>query len=96
MLLLKSNAPYAGLVSTSTLGFAVSDEDRPLLDELVAYFGNGNRSAYLRATLRVMRSVKLAEELRELQAYGQSRLAEQDLTVDDVPEITRRVLKGRR
>jgi hypothetical protein len=47
--------------STSTLGFAVADEDRALLDELVAYFGNGNRSAYLRATLRVMRSVKLAE-----------------------------------
>jgi hypothetical protein len=58
------------------LGFAVADEDRALLDELVAYFGNGNRSAYLRATLRVMRSVKLAEELRELQAFGQGKLAE--------------------
>jgi hypothetical protein len=82
-------------VSTSTLGFAVAEEDRPLLDELVAYFGNGNRSAYLRATLRVMRSVKLAEELRELQAFGQTRLAEEGLTIDDIPEITRRVLKGR-
>ena len=78
-----------------TIGFAVADEDRALLDELVAYFGHGNRSAYLRATLKVMRSVKLAEELRELQAFGQSRLAEQNLTVDDIPEITRRVLKGR-
>lgn len=83
------------LMSTSTLGFAVADEDRPVLDELVAYFGNGNRSAYLRATLRVMRSVKLAEELREVQAFGQSTLAEQGLTVDDIPAITRRVLKGR-
>jgi hypothetical protein len=82
-------------VSTSTLGFAVADEDRALLDELVAYFGNGNRSAYLRATLRIMRSVKLAEELRELQAFGQGKLAEQDLTLDDVTQITRRVLKGR-
>lgn len=77
------------------MGFAVADEDRALLDELVAYFGNGNRSAYLRATLRVMRSVKLAEELRELQAFGQSKLAEQDLTLDDIAQITRRVLKGR-
>lgn len=82
-------------MSTSSLGFAVADEDRPLLNELVEYFGNGNRSAYLRATLRVMRSVKIAEQLREVQAYGQSRLAEQGLTVDDVTEITRRVLKGR-
>jgi hypothetical protein len=82
-------------MSTSTLGFAVADEDRAVLDELVAYFGQGNRSAYLRATLRVMRSVKLAEELREVQAFGQSKLAEQDLTLDDVTQVTRRVLKGR-
>jgi hypothetical protein len=77
------------------LGFAVADEDRALLDELVAYFGHGNRSAYLRATLKVMRSVQLAEQLRELQAFGQAKLAEQSLTIDDIPEITRRVLKGR-
>lgn len=82
-------------MSTSTLGFAVADEDRPLLDELVAYFGNGNRSAYLRATFKIMRSVKLAEELREVQTFGQSRLAEEGLTIEDIPEITRRVLKGR-
>ena len=82
-------------MSTSTLGFAVADEDRPILDELVQYFGHGNRSAYLRATLKIMRSVKLAEELRDLQAYGQGKLAEQGLGLDDIPEITRRVLKGR-
>lgn len=82
-------------MSTSTLGFAVADEDRALLDELVTYFGGGNRSAYLRATLRVMRSVKLADELRDVQAFGQSKLAEQGLTVEDVTKITRRVLKGR-
>ena len=82
-------------MSTSTLGFAVADEDRPLLDELVAYFGNGHRSAYLRATFKIMRSVKLAEELREVQTFGQSRLAEEGLTIEDIPEITRRVLKGR-
>ena len=71
------------------------DEDRAVLEELVQYFGNGNRSAYLRATLKVMRSVKLAEELRQLQAYGQGTLAAQGLTIDDVADVTRRVLKGR-
>jgi hypothetical protein len=81
-------------VSTKTIGFAVTDEDRELLDELVEYFGGGNRSAYLRATLRVMASVKLAEELRETQAYGQRKLAEQGLTLDDIPAITKRALKG--
>ena len=29
-------------MSTSTLGFAVADEDRPVLDELVEYFGYYN------------------------------------------------------
>jgi hypothetical protein len=42
-----------------------------------------------------MKSVKLAEQWRELQAYGQQRLAEEGLTLDQVPEITRRVLKDK-
>jgi hypothetical protein len=82
-------------MSTSTLGFAIAAEDRALLDELVEYFGNGNRSAYLRATLKVMKSVKLAEELRELQAFGQGQLAAQELDIADITDLTRRVLKGR-
>jgi hypothetical protein len=83
------------VVGRSTLRFAVADEDRAILDELVEYFGHGSRSAYLRATLKIMKSVKLAEELRELQVFGQGKLGEQGLTVDDIPQITRRVLKAR-
>jgi hypothetical protein len=82
-------------MATMTIGFAVAEEDRAELDELVDYFGNGNRSAYLRATLKIMMAVKLAEELRELQAYGQGKLAAQDLDLDGISAITRRVLKGR-
>lgn len=74
---------------TSTVGFAVADEDRKDLEELVAYFGQGNRSAYLRATLKVMRSVKIAEELRELQAYGQTKLAKAGCTLEDLPTSVR-------
>ncbi|GAA3377909.1 hypothetical protein GCM10020367_55440 [Streptomyces sannanensis] len=84
-----------GIVSTQTIGFAVSDADRADLDELVEYFGGGNRSAYLRATIKIMKSVKLAEELREVQAYGEQKLAEQGASLADVTAITRRVLKGR-
>src|ERR1700678_2549714 len=81
-------------MSTQTLGFAVQPEDRPLLDELVAYFGDGNRSAYLRATLRVMRSVMLADQLRELQAYGQQRSAELGIEPGEVPARIREFLKN--
>ena len=83
------------MAKAKTIGFAVSDEDRKILDELAAYFGNGNRSEYLRATFKVMRSVKRAEELRRLQAYGQQQLAEQGWTVDDVPRLVREALAGR-
>ena len=82
-------------MSTQTIGFAVSDADRAELEELVEYFGDGNRSAYLRATIKVMKSVKLAEELRDVQSYGEQKLAEQGVTLADVTAITRRVLKGR-
>ena len=80
-------------MSMTTIGFAVAEVDRPVLDELVEYFGRGDRSAYLRATLKIMKSVKLAEELRDLRTFGQSKLAEQGLTIEDIPEVTRRVLK---
>jgi hypothetical protein len=85
---------YTGPVSAQTLGFAVQPEDRPLLDELVAYFGDGNRSAYLRATLKVMRSVMLADQLRELQAYGQQRTAGLGIDPADVPARVQEFLKN--
>jgi hypothetical protein len=81
-------------MNAQTLGFAVQPEDRQLLDELVAYFGNGNRSAYLRATLKVMRSVMLADQLRDLQAYGQQRTAELGTESADVPARVQEFLKG--
>ncbi len=81
-------------MSAQTLGFAVQPDDRPLLDELVAYFGEGNRSAYLRATLKIMRSVMLAEQLREVQAYGQQRSAQLGIDPAQVPERIREYLKG--
>ena len=82
-------------MSTQTIGFAIAESDLAALDELVAYFGGGNRSAYLRATIRFMRSVKLAEELRELQRYGAQKAAEEGIALEDIPAITRRILKGR-
>lgn len=81
-------------MSAQTLGFAVQPEDRPLLEELVAYFGNGNRSAYLRATLRIMRSVMLADQLRDLQAYGQQRTAELGIEPGDVSTRVQEFLKS--
>jgi hypothetical protein len=59
----------------STVGFAVADEDQERLARLVEYFGAGDRSAHLRATLPVMESLARAERLRELQARNAGRAA---------------------
>lgn len=83
-------------MSAQTLGFAVQSEDRPVLDELVAYFGDGNRSAYLRATLKVMKSIMIANQLREAQSYGQQRTAELGIDPADVPVRVQEFMKGSR
>jgi hypothetical protein len=82
-------------VATTSVGFAVSDEDRARLDELVDYFGGGNRSAYLRATLTVMDSIRRAEVLRSLQARSNQRLAEQGIEVSDLDDLIRSSYKKR-
>jgi Arc/MetJ-type ribon-helix-helix transcriptional regulator len=65
---------YEGM-ATTTIGFAVADEDRDRLDRLVEHFGAGNRSAFLRAALPVMEALARADRLRELQARNAERVA---------------------
>lgn len=83
-------------MTTTSVGFAVSDEDRARLDELVDYFGQGNRSAYLRATLKVMESIRRADILRDLQARSHQRLAEQGIAEEDLDDLIRTSYKERR
>jgi hypothetical protein len=81
-------------MAAQTLGFAIQPEDRAVLDELVDYFGDGNRSAYLRATLKVMKSIMIADQLRESQGYGQQRIAELGIESADVPAQVQVFMKG--
>jgi hypothetical protein len=81
-------------MASQTIGFAISDEDRERLDRLVDYFGGGNRSAYLRATLKVMESLRRAERLREMQAANHRRLAERGVIAADLPDLIREAYKG--
>jgi hypothetical protein len=83
-------------MASQTIGFAVADEDRERLDKLVEHFGGGNRSAYLRATLKVMESLRRAERLRELQAANHRRLAEDGIAEAEHPELIRSAYKGSR
>lgn len=81
-------------MASQTIGFAISDEDRERLDRLVEHFGGGNRSAYLRATFKVMESLRRAERLREMQGANHRRLAERGVTPDELPDLVREAYKG--
>lgn len=84
-------------MAAETIGFAVQPEDKPELDRLVARYGNGNRSAFLREALRVMAIRERAERLQEIQAKGKAEVRAKhgrDLTPDELNAITRRVVKG--
>jgi Arc/MetJ-type ribon-helix-helix transcriptional regulator len=71
-------------MATTTIGFAVADEDRDRLDRLVEHFGAGNRSAFLRAALPVMEALARADRLRELQARNAERAAAAGLDRDSL------------
>lgn len=79
-------------MATKTVGFAIDDEDRERLDRLVAKYGHGNRSAFLRVAMEYMEAVDRAERLRRLQSYGAERAAAAGVSLDDVHDIVDRVL----
>lgn len=91
---LRMQFEYNTIMSTSTVGFAVANEDQERLARLVEHFGHGNRSAYLRATLPVMESLARAERLRELQARNAERAAAADQDYESLLADIRRVYKG--
>jgi hypothetical protein len=91
---LEMQSRYNAGMSTSTVGFAVADEDQERLARLVEHFGHGNRSAYLRATLPVMESLARAERLRELQARNAERAAAAGQDYESLLSEIRRAYKG--
>src|SRR5258706_2815684 len=54
---------------------------------LAEHIGGGNRSAYVRGTLKAMESLRRAERLRDLQSANRRRLAEQDASAEDLPDL---------
>ncbi len=83
-------------MATKTVGFAIEAKDMARLERLVEKYGQGNRSAFLRAALDYMEAADRAERLRELQRYGASRAAEHGVGYGDVDAVVDKVLRARR
>ena len=81
-------------MASITIGFSIPEEDQARLERLVVRFGQGNRSAFLRAAMKHMEVLERAERLDELSDYGAERLAAQGLTPEDIPDLVKRVLSN--
>jgi hypothetical protein len=77
---------------SSTIGFAVDEADRARLDRLTGVFGAGNRSAFLRKAMEIMERYERAQQLAQLQAYGEERLAATGRTAADIPQLVEAAL----
>jgi hypothetical protein len=78
-------------VTAKTVGFAISEADRPLLDELVDYFADGNRSEFLRIAMERMAREKFANRMTDLQSKVRSELGGRVLSEDEVAALVQEV-----
>jgi Arc/MetJ-type ribon-helix-helix transcriptional regulator len=75
--------------------FSLAPQDKERFDLLVARFGHGNRSEFIRAAMDRMETAEIAAELRELRAYGARRRTRQAGPLPSTAERTRSVLNRR-
>jgi Arc/MetJ-type ribon-helix-helix transcriptional regulator len=82
-------------MSAKSIGFAVAEEDEPLLEQLVVHFGHGNRSEFLRAAMKRMRHEMFAERMRALQADVRADLGGRVVPVEEIVERVHAILTKR-
>ena len=80
-------------MAATTVGFAIADEDRQNLNELVDYFGHGNRSEFLRVAMKRLRRDKMAENLQRIQAQTRQDMGGRIVSPEEVAEIVKSVLQ---
>jgi hypothetical protein len=69
-----------------TVGFAISDKDRELLDRLSDHYGNGNRSEFLRLAMKRMEHERIAQRFIETRKQINEELGGRVLTSEEVLE----------
>jgi hypothetical protein len=69
-----------------TVGFAISEKDRELLDRLSEHYGNGNRSEFLRLAMKRMEHERIAQRFIETRKQINEELGGRVLTSEEVLE----------
>jgi Arc/MetJ-type ribon-helix-helix transcriptional regulator len=70
-----------------TIGFAIADQDRELLERLSEHYGKGNRSEFLRVAMRKMEHERLADQFRETQQRARAELSGKVFSDSEVLEL---------
>lgn len=76
-----------------TVGFAIADSDRELLDRLVDHFGAGNRSEFLRVAMRRLEHERLAERFSETKQLINKELRGKVLNDVEIDDLIARATK---
>jgi ribosomal protein L16/L10AE len=74
-----------------TVGFAISEKDRELLDRLTDHFGNGNRSEFLRLAMKRMEHERISQRFIETKRELRKELSGRVLSEAEVLEVIRAV-----
>lgn len=76
-------------MSARTVGIAIADELRPALDEVVAYFGHGNRSEFLRLAVRDYQGRLRLERMHALRDQARDERGGRRYSSDEVLALIR-------
>jgi hypothetical protein len=79
-------------MAAKTVGFAITDEDRPQLEALVEHFGQGNRSEFLRAAMKRMRHEVWAEKMAGIQGAVREDLGGRVVPREEVTALVKKTL----
>lgn len=74
-----------------TVGFAIADEDRALLDKMVAKYGDGNRSEFLRQALKMMAKQEMAERINAIRAEIKAHDGGRQYSSEEILELIKEV-----
>lgn len=74
-----------------TVGFAIAEEDRALLEDLVAFYADGNRSEFLRLAMKRMARDRFAKRLSDLQSDIKKDLNGRVYTTEEIVAMCKAV-----
>ncbi len=74
-----------------TVGFAIAEEDRALLEDLVAFYADGNRSEFLRLAIKRMARDRFAKRLSDLQSDLKKDLNGRVYTTEEIVAMCKAV-----